>query len=94
MQVFEYQQTQDLGDNEWVEIPKSTESSPEKKKPNLPILTMPEEQKLDILEDPDEEELQMIYDKGEELVGKAKDLMQSLKARVSFSMSQKKANRE
>ena len=36
----------------------------------------------------------MIYDKGEELVGKAKDLMQSLKARVSFSMSQKKANRE
>ena len=48
MQVFEYQQTQDLGDNEWVEIPKSTESSPEKKKPNLPILTMPEEQKLDV----------------------------------------------
>ena len=55
---------------------------------------MPEEQKNDVLDDPEEEELQMIYDKGEELVGKAKDLMQSLKARVSFSMSQKKANRE
>ena len=58
-----------------VEIPKSTEVSPEKKKPNLPILTMPEEQKNDVLDDPEEEELQMIYDKGEELVGKAKDLM-------------------
>ena len=44
MQVFEYQQTQDLVDNEWVEIPKSADTSPEKKKPNLPILTMPKEQ--------------------------------------------------
>ena len=57
MQVFEYQQTQDLVDNEWVEIPKSGDASPEKKKPNLPILTMPEEQQPDVLDDPDEEEL-------------------------------------
>ena len=65
--------------------------SPEKKKPSLPPLTIPDEQP-DVRDDPDEEELEMLWDKGEELVGKAKDLMQGLRARVSFSMKQKKAN--
>ena len=45
-------------------------------------------------DDPDEEELEMIWEKGEEFVNKAKDLMSGLKARISFTMAQKKGQKE
>ena len=41
-------------------------------------------------DDPDAEELEMLWDKGEEIVNKAKDLMSGLKAKIAFTMAQKK----
>ena len=36
----------------------------------------------------------MLWDKGEEIVNKAKDLMQGLKAKISFTMAQKKGQND